>query len=57
MAVAVRSVDFFVFGFVGGGHVPVEAVAQAGGVVVIFDGFEGGLGAGERAVCLDEMGF
>jgi len=33
--IAVRGPNLFVFAFVGGRHVPVEAVAEAGGVVVV----------------------
>lgn len=57
VTVSVCGVDLFVFGLVAGRHVPVEAVAQAGGVVVVFDGFELGLRAGEGAIGLDEMRF
>lgn len=55
--IAVRRVDLLVLGFVRRRYVPVEAVAQAGRVVVIFDPLECGLPAGERAGRLHEVGF
>lgn len=57
MVVSVRGVDFFVFCFVGRGHVPVEAIFKGGIVVVVFNVLELGLPAGQRAICLDEVGF
>ena len=55
--VAVGRIDLLVLGLVGRRHVPVEAIAQAGRVVVVFDRLEGGLGARQSAVCLDQVGF
>ena len=68
MTVLVRAVDGGVFGYLAGGHVPVESGFQArggregvGGVGVVVEvgggGGKGGGGAGEGAVSLDEVGF
>ena len=50
MRVPVRSIYFLILGFVARGHVPVEAVAETGRIVVaVIDRFEGGEGGGEGA--------
>ena len=58
--VAICSVDFFVFTSVSGSHVPIEAIFEAMGVVVVGgggDGGKGGLRTAEGAGGLDEVGF
>lgn len=56
MGIAVRSVYFFVFGFVGGRHVPIEAIFEGGVGIIVVHAFELGLAACEGAVGLDEVG-
>ena len=58
--VAICSVDFFVFASVSRSHIPVEAIFEPGGIVVVGGGGDRGkrgLRAAEGAGGLDEVGF
>ena len=55
--VFVCGVDFFVFGFIAWAHVPIKAIFEARGFIIVIYALELSCAACEGAVCLNKVGF